>query len=485
MKLKNKTKFLLVFGIIFVAFLLFNTNNVNAAETSNYKCKIEKDGYILYNNYFNTSDIKDFSAEYDESHQSNIISFSKYDVNSSIFNNMTSDIKNKKSDKLLVEIKKDVTSAKLKDTSENLEIIELNNKKYAVVNVTYDLMFESLANIGTWSDTYKIEMISNNGTESKNVIVTFNCYSTDYFRCDIKVVDKNGKIYATAINTNADIAYGGGLESLPKNIDLSSSYVEYFANQYVGENIKINCLGNVPYVGKYGEYYKYKANLKNAKFNNDGVLCLDSFSYKNSEGFGGFFLDDDYTIDNETYVENKETSTDTKLKFDLQGKFKGTLKAEEVSKSDLVYGKIEEKLNKNSADDLYMWIGNIYIENGSFEGNLKLTFNVGEQYNGKNYFVTHMKNENYEFEEFKGIVKDGKIEITVDSLSPFGITITENTDNTITNQEENKDTTKLTETKKGEKDETPKTGIVNIMGYVLLASVLSGLGIVTLKKKIK
>lgn len=485
MKLRNKTKFLLVFGIIFVAFLLFNTNNVHAAEISDYKCKIEKDGYILYNNYFNTSDIKDFSAEYDESHQSNIISFSKYNISSNVFKNMTSDVKNKKSDKLLVEIKKDVTSAKIKDKSENLEIIELNNKKYAVINVTYDLTSETSANIGTCSDTYKIEMNSNNTTETKNVIVMFECYSTDYFRCNINVVDKNGKIYATAVNTNAE--FYGGLASLPKNIDLSSSYVEYLANQYVGENIKISCLGNVPYVGKYGEYYKYKANLKNAKFNNEGVLYLDNFSYKNSEGSGGFFLDDDYTVDNETYVENKKTSTDTKLKFDLQGKFKGTLKAEEVSKNDLVYGKVEDKLNKNNADDLYMWIGNIYIENGSFEGNLKLTFNVGEQYNGKNYFVTHMKNENYEFEEFKGIVKDGKIEITVDSLSPFGISITENknTDNTISNQEENKDTTKSTETKKGEKDETPKTGTIDIIGYILLVSVLSGIGIVALKKKIK
>lgn len=34
MKLKNKTKFLLVFGIIFVAFLLFNTNKVQASTTA-------------------------------------------------------------------------------------------------------------------------------------------------------------------------------------------------------------------------------------------------------------------------------------------------------------------------------------------------------------------------------------------------------------------------------------------------------------------
>ena len=479
MELKNKTKFLLVFGIIFVAFLLFNTNNVNAAEISNYKCKIEKDGYILYNNYFNTKDVT-FERSYNRTY------ITVYNVDKSKFNEILNS-KTKENDWLvLVEIGNDVTSVKAQDSQENLEIIELNNKKY--VTFKGEVGDSSNTEIFIYGDK-NLQITKNSGTEEKYIEYYIDIFNTDYINFKINVVNKNGTVYAGIGISNGNIPNGVGLVSIPKKIDFNETYVEYISNKYVGNAIKDGSY-NIPYIGKYGSTYKYKMSLKNVKVNEYGALDIGANVIYNNIKFndgGAFELDPDYTINNETYVENKKTSTDTKLKFDLQGKFKGTLKAEEVSKNDLVYGKVEDKLNKNSADDLYMWIGNIYIENGSFEGNLKLTFNVGEQYNGKNYFVTHMKNENYEFEEFKGIVKDGKIEITVDSLSPFGISITENknTDNTISNQEENKDTTKLTETKKGEKDETPKTGIVNIMGYVLLASVLSGLGIVTLKKKIK
>lgn len=61
------------------------------------------------------------------------------------------------------------------------------------------------------------------------------------------------------------------------------------------------------------------------------------------------------------------------------------------------------------------------------------------------------------------------------------ITNTDNTKNT-TDTEPNIENTK---TNKGEKDDTPKTGNINIIGYVLVLAILSGVGIVTLKKKSK
>ena len=87
--------------------------------------------------------------------------------------------------------------------------------------------------------------------------------------------------------------------------------------------------------------------------------------------------------------------------------------------------KLNEELRNhmNNNNSLYIDISNIYIEDGSYEGPLKLTFYVGEQYNGKYYSICHMKDYMYNFEEFNGIVENGKIEITVDSLSPFGISI--------------------------------------------------------------
>ena len=107
-----------------------------------------------------------------------------------------------------------------------------------------------------------------------------------------------------------------------------------------------------------------------------------------------------------------------------------------------------------------------------------MTFYVGEQYNGKYYSICHMKDYMYNFEEFNGIVENGKIEITVDSLSPFGISIFEK-------KEETPTTDSTPKVDKGEKDETPKTGTVDIIGYVLGVTLLTGVGIVELKKRLK
>ena len=124
---------------------------------------------------------------------------------------------------------------------------------------------------------------------------------------------------------------------------------------------------------------------------------------------------------------------------------------------------------------------------GSFENSLKLTFDVGEQYNGKQYYVVHMLYEDNDYEMFEGIVKDGKIEIVVDSLSPFGIAITDVKDEEVVDTDTNTDTeAPTTNTSDKELDETPKTGENNITNVICLtAIVLSVAGIVIIKKYIK
>lgn len=54
-----------------------------------------------------------------------------------------------------------------------------------------------------------------------------------------------------------------------------------------------------------------------------------------------------------------------------------------------------------------------------------------------------------------------------------------------TNNTENIENTKDTETiGKGEKDNTPKTGEIDIISYVIFITVIAGIGIVVLKKKL-
>ncbi len=95
---------------------------------------------------------------------------------------------------------------------------------------------------------------------------------------------------------------------------------------------------------------------------------------------------------------------------------------------------------------------------------INITFNVGTNYNGKTVYILHQKKDGT-YEHFEQVVKDGKITITVNELSPFVLAVKETTNN------------------KGELDETPKTGTTDLIKYILPITLMSAVGIVALRKK--
>lgn len=109
----------------------------------------------------------------------------------------------------------------------------------------------------------------------------------------------------------------------------------------------------------------------------------------------------------------------------------------------------------------------------SLQNPIDITFDLGTDYNGQVAYILHKKS-NGSYERFEEQIKDGKVTITVSELSPFVIAVKEKT-------QDPKDETPTIN--KGEKDETPKTATIDIIGYVLVTTILSGVGIVTLKKK--
>lgn len=122
------------------------------------------------------------------------------------------------------------------------------------------------------------------------------------------------------------------------------------------------------------------------------------------------------------------------------------------------------------------------------ENPIDITFNLGNEYNGKNAYVLHEKTDG-SFENFERTVNNGKITITVSELSPFVIGVKEETNQDANVSDEtdgklNDETSKPTQGK-GEKDETPKTGISNIIGYVAIIAVIAGTSIIIAKKKLQ
>lgn len=479
-RMKPSLKLLIMLAVSLFAIYIFGATEVKAV--TEHKCNIEKDNYIISNNYFNTKDVK-ITCKEDESYVD--ICVKKSNIDQSIFNDLAKDCKFI----FLVEITADITEAKIDNT--NLEIIEKNNKRYVAVELDYTNCIttykkQPIQLCTAYENVVEIELIKDDIISKKSYRINLDLTSINYIQYDIKIVNENNSCLVKTWGTNG-LYFSGGMNSLPGNIDysdLSKIYIEFIMPKNVGNSIETKDLGSIPYIGKYGNKYIYKTSLKNISVHDNNIISINSlWEYDGCvEGGYSFFIDSNYTINNKVNLKN-ENNTNTALKFAIEGNFKGNVKAEEIEKNDIIYTKVLEQLKKYNSNNIYMNISNIYIEDGNFEGNLKLTFNVGTQYNGKYYNIVHMKNHYYEFEEFEGIVENGKIEIKVNSLSPFGIAISGEKENNSSNNEETSNTNNIISNNDNTNklDETPKTGNIEIVSILSLLAVISLTGILSIK----
>ena len=89
-----------------------------------------------------------------------------------------------------------------------------------------------------------------------------------------------------------------------------------------------------------------------------------------------------------------------------------------LEKDDEVYKEMAKELEKNGFKNI---IGCYELEAyGTTNKNMKVSFNIGSNYNGKEVQILHKKNDNT-YEIFSAAVVDGKATITVNEFSPFMI----------------------------------------------------------------
>ena len=105
------------------------------------------------------------------------------------------------------------------------------------------------------------------------------------------------------------------------------------------------------------------------------------------------------------------------------------------------------------------------LDDGTFEVKIP----ISESLKGKDLTVYYV-NKNDVIEEYEVTIKDGYAIFNTDHFTIY----------TLAEKAESETETK--EEEKGEKDNTPKTGTVDIMGYVITLTIMSALGIVILKK---
>lgn len=135
-----------------------------------------------------------------------------------------------------------------------------------------------------------------------------------------------------------------------------------------------------------------------------------------------------------------------------------------------VYKTMAQELEKNGLKNI---IGCYELETfGTTYKDMKVSFNIGTNYNGKELKILHKKSDNT-YETFTTKVENGKATITVSEFSPFMIALSDTTNTNNTN--------KPTSDKK--LDDEPKTGVADYTIFASVIALISLGGIVTLKFK--
>lgn len=111
------------------------------------------------------------------------------------------------------------------------------------------------------------------------------------------------------------------------------------------------------------------------------------------------------------------------------------------------------------------------------DGTFEVKMPINEKLKGKDLIVYYV-NENDKIEEHEVTVKDGYAKFTTDHFSIYTLAEKKVAEETPDNTNIDK------EIPTGEKDETPKTGVIDIISYVLVVTFISAVGIVVLKKRI-
>lgn len=547
MKLKTNFKILLIFSIILGAILLFGRTEVQANSQEKVEVELVDKSNTLIDNI--TAEL----YKYDEAIEgvnggiTVILNFKNNTYTAKEFKEVQQYLKNNNlktfSPKIYINIPDNVKTVKDKNSNKEYNILNRNGKKYIEYNAEIAKVFNDFADVIAYyevawpdRDTILQYITEDNQITNYNIstapsdplglyydkkagiegeIVSYSSViANEQGKYTIDRFKMNNGAYAISLYT-FDIRMGGGpdatLAPAQTNINYINEYIYISIPYNVGQNLTAKIKGTNNTI--QFDYYKYNENnrnmyrakvtkdIENLIFNKAQTVIL-TYTAQNKDFNLPYTFEFPITVAGSTRTKVALNDSES-VKIDFNGVLPMgvTIKAEEIKDNTELYatlsttgiGDMGRYYNKNSLTDLLLT--DITTVGGNINGAIQLTFNVGEQYNGKYVYVAHQKhNGNYEY--FREIVKNGSITIVVNELSPFIVAVEEKI-NKPTNQETTKptettdkgekDDTPTTNTISKEKDETPKTGTetINIIGYVLATTMLSGIGIVALKKNLK
>lgn len=482
--LKTKFKFIVILLGFLTVLCLFNTSTVNAIEfvgNNDWKVlipnEIEKDMIVeLYANSLNGSitvsadpfvlwNLSKNTTKLDSIVSSDGIVYQE----------------------IYIEIPDNVIEVTNKTDDKEFTIEQIEGKNY----MKYDMsILEKKENkyLPTyyWAD-YTLEFKDNeNKTIDEIFKIYFNLYEGKGYGSRLEIVDENNNYIGQDNGKTMSSWSGGSQTQIFTSYDYSDAYYRLALSQDVGESIYIDKIGTLKYTGQevVGNmkvpYYIYKMKIEDTSifYKQQNIDFLVEIVDKNTKQ--GAYNEITFNIlgdTRQTYTVNDE-SKNIGISLNAATEVGVSLKADTINEADNTYIEMTNVVANNKD---YLWIGayDIKLVGGNYKGDLLLTFDLGEENNGKKVYILHKLN-NGDFEHFYEVVENGKVTIKVTELSPFLLAYEEQpteqaegeTEQLTTNETANE------EIAHGEKDETPKTGIdtklnINNIGLITLVAIIT------------
>lgn len=163
----------------------------------------------------------------------------------------------------------------------------------------------------------------------------------------------------------------------------------------------------------------------------------DSYTYemRHEEVWDRVWVEDSVKKEKKPEIKKEfiaKNLTDKNSKITLKGKLSKDAKLEIKDKSELKAGKVQITVPESILKDyrnLKAKEGKTYeiIKSydvkliGDYQGKLQVSLAVGDEYNGKNALIKHLSKDG--LKSYTDVVKEGKVEVEVDGLSPFVVII--------------------------------------------------------------
>ncbi len=481
-----KTKAKVLIGILFfIAVLcLFNTNTVNAVNT------VIGDWNILVPNEIEDNLIDEISSSQLNGHivvSANPFVLWNLSKNTTKLNAIISN-DNKVYLSIYIEVEENITEIKNKTDSTKFTLEQIEGKNY----IKYDMPI--LEKKGSnylpnyyWTK-YDLEFKDsvNNITE-KDITIHFGLIEAIGYGSRLEIVDENDNYVGEDTGKTMASWLGGSQTQIFTSYDYSDAYYRLALSQNVGDSIYIDKIGTLKYTGQkvmtFGDasvpYYIYKMKITDTSIFNKQQNIIFLLEIVDKDTKQGTYNEIEFNIlgdTRQTYTVNDE-SRNIGISLNATTDIGVSLKADTINETDNTYIEMKNVVADNKD---YIWIGayDIKLVGGDYEGDLVITFDLGQENNGKRVYIWH-KLSNGNMESFNEVVENGKVTIKVTELSPFllayeGQTIEETTNNEINNEA----------TAQGEKDNTPKTGTsTNMIFIIILAMLTGGITIKILKHK--